>query len=523
MSNIWEASFFLFILWTLRIFWIRLQRQRWDIQRLPVAPLKHSWLWGHELEIFRRQACEMHTKWVVSMGPMYRVKAALFQSDIIVVNDTTAVQHIFQSAYNYVKAPAFLPMIERLIGHGIVCAEGEEHKHQRRLLAPAFTSSAVKAMSDDIFVCVDKMSHKLRATVNSTTNEKDTIVDIAPLLSACTLDIIGRVAFGHDFGGGESPEAKEIAAAWHEDVLLAHTFVGFLAPRLINLFPWITSLPILPGESVSKQIVDRIGGKLLRDSQLDSSGTDILSLLVKDNQKKGRSEVRLSDTKLLDNITTFMMVGHETSGASLVFTLFELARNPTIQHRLRQEVQTVGYLDYDSIQQLEYLDSVVKEGLRLYPALPLTERVALQDDVIPLGSPLETTDGNLLFSLSVKAGQVFHIPLTAINVNPQIWGENAAEFVPERWIEPGGIPSTEKLPRGPWAEFTTFSDGPRSCIGYRLAVSELKIIIAVLVRSFELEDIGVKVEQYMLPTLQSFANGKAASMPLKVSLISEQH
>ncbi|KAJ3991976.1 cytochrome P450 [Lentinula boryana] len=523
MSNVCQALSILLVLHMLRNLWRRLQQQQESVKKLSVAPMKRNWIWGHELEIFRHEACKMHIEWSASMGPMYRVKSALFQPDIVVVNDTLAAQHIFQNAYTYVKAPAFRPIIARLIGSGIVYAEGEEHKYQRRLLAPAFTSNAVKAMSDDIFACADKMSHKLRAEISDGAGGNDTVVDIAPLLSACTLDIIGRVAFGHDFGGGESNEAKEIASAWHEDVLMAHTFGGFLAPRLINIFPWITSLPIpiLPGESVSKRIVNRLAGKLLQENHL-TDNADILSLLVNDNQKKGKSEVRLSNSELLDNITTFMMVGHETSGASLIFILLELARNPVIQQRLRQEVQAAGHLDYECVQQLEYLDSVVKEGLRLYPALPLTERVALQDDVVPLSSPLRMRSGEIIHSLPIKAGQVFHIPLTALNVSQQIWGENAARFLPERWIEPGGTSAAEKLPHGPWAGISTFSDGPRSCIGYRLAVSELKISIAVLVRSFEFGDTGAKIEQYMLPTLQSFADGKAASMPLKVSLLAAE-
>lgn len=124
--------------------------------------------------------------------------------------------------------------------------------------------------------------------------------------------------------------------------------------------------------------------------------------------------------------------------------------------------------------------------LRLHPAASLTERVALQDDVIPLSNPAKTKNGDEISSLSIKAGQVcfflhltssgaalsicqvFHIPFTSLNVSTEIWGENAAQFIPERWIKSGGIPPIDKLPRGPWTGISTFCDGPRSCIGYRL-------------------------------------------------------
>lgn len=71
------------------------------------------------------------------------------------------------------------------------------------------------------------------------------------------------------------------------------------------------------------------------------------------------------------------MVGHETSAATLVFTLLELARNPTIQENLRREVQTMGHLNYDRVQQLEYLDAVVKEGYVELLFYPINDKMTL--------------------------------------------------------------------------------------------------------------------------------------------------
>ncbi|KAF9068360.1 cytochrome P450 [Rhodocollybia butyracea] len=154
--------------------------------------------------------------------------------------------------------------------------------------------------------------------------------------------------------------------------------------------------------------------------------------------------------------------------------------------------------------------------LRLHPAGPPTERVALQDDVIPLSQTIRTGGGEIVSSFAVKAGQVFRIPWTLLNVNKLVWGNNGDQFIPERWIEPGGVPPIDKLPHGPWGGASSFSDGPRSCIGYRLGVLELKIAIAVLVRSFEFEPTEAKITQSISPTLQPFADGKGGSMPLKL-------
>ncbi|KAF9068335.1 cytochrome P450 [Rhodocollybia butyracea] len=503
------------------LFWRYVKLKGNAVQKLPmVSSQQTSWIWGHELEIFQHEASEMYVKWAESFGLVYRVKAALFQSDIVIVGDNSAVQHILQNSDSYGKAPAFLRIIARLVGKGLVWAEGEVHRYQRRQLAPAFTSSSVEAMADDIFFCVDNMTQSLRSTLRG----PNTVVDLVPVMSACTLDIIGRVGFGHDFEGGKSKEAKAISAAWHQDVIMLRTFAGFLAPILTTVFPWITRLPI-PAfrDGVTRQIVHKLAGKLLIDDSKNMGGNDILSILLNVNQTS-EEESQLTTTELLDNITTFFVAGHETTAVTTDFILLHLARNPSIQDKLRHEVRTVGSLDYNSIVELEYLNAVVKEGLRLHPVGPPTDRIAVHDDVIPLSQPIHTGNGEIISSLTIKAGQVFRIPWTLLNVNKQVWGNNGDEFVPERWTKPtkpGGIPSPDKVPHGPWAGVSSFSDGPRSCIGFRLGVLELKIIVAALVRSFEFKCTEAKITQHVSPTLQPFADGKAASMPLKVSLAPE--
>ncbi|KAF9030065.1 cytochrome P450 [Rhodocollybia butyracea] len=417
-----------------------------------------SWIWGHELEIFQHETSEMYLKWAASVGLVYRIKAALFQPDIIIVGDNSAAHHILQNSYDYVKAAGFLAAIRRVIGKCMATIEGDDHKHQRKLLAPAFTSSAVEGMADDIFSSVDKMTQSLRSTLVAAGGTNGNIVDMVPVISACTLDIIGRVGFGHDFGGGKSQEAKEIGSAWRRDVVLA-----------ISAFR-------------------------------DSPGKDILSILLNGKQySKEKSEVQLTTTELLDNIVLFLISGHETTAVTVDFILFHLAQNPSVQRKLQQEVRTLTTLDQNSIVGLEYLDAVVKEGhpIRAGP------------------------NGDMVSSITIRAGQVLRIPWHLLNINGQIWGNNADKFIPERWIEPGGVPPVDMLPYGLWGGVSSFGDGPRGCIGFRLALLELKIITALLVRSFEFERTEAKITQYLAPTLQPFADGKASSMPLKVSLTAE--
>ncbi|KAK0189593.1 hypothetical protein F5146DRAFT_630562 [Armillaria mellea] len=81
----------------------------------------------------------MYFKWAKDLGPLYRIKASFFQHNVIVATNNLTSHHILANAYRYLKAPAFLPLTDKLIGKGVIYAQGNEHKHQRRLIAPAFT------------------------------------------------------------------------------------------------------------------------------------------------------------------------------------------------------------------------------------------------------------------------------------------------------------------------------------------------------------------------------------------------
>ncbi|KAM5537674.1 hypothetical protein V8D89_008752 [Ganoderma adspersum] len=492
-------------------------KERYDLKRVPSAA---HWLWGHELRTFHGEATEMYTKWAARAGPLFRVKGALFHPDIIVAADHDAVQHIFQNVDDYVKSPAFRPPVANVLGKGLVWAEGEDHKAQRRIIAPAFSSEAIKGMADDISECSEKLESRLTNHILSAGGAAT--VNMLEYTSTCTLDIIGRVAFGHDFKAGQSTEAKEIHASWEGHVNTGLGFSGFVAMLVMRALPFITLvLTKLPVESIRaggriREITTKLSMRLLESGIVNEKGRDIMSILVKAENAEGSKS--LSPQQIVDNVNTFIMVGHETTAGSLAFTLLELAKNPDVQQRLRDEIRTVGRdLNYDDIQRLQYLDAVVKEGLRLHPASPQTERVALRDDVIPLSKPITTASGETLTSIRVRAGQVFHIPFTTMHVNTDVWGPKAASFDPARWLVAGGVPPPSELPHG-WSGLITFCDGPRNCIGYRLAIFEFKVILATLVRSLEFHETTAVVQKKISPTLQPVVDGRGGLLPLHVTL-----
>ncbi|KII84091.1 hypothetical protein PLICRDRAFT_179772 [Plicaturopsis crispa FD-325 SS-3] len=511
--------------------WLRalFGRPRDDMHRVPGPPKSiASWIWGHELLAHVHEPNHMYTTWVKAYGSAVRIKAALFHPDILLVTDHAAVHHVLGDVKDYIKSPGVVPHVASMLGKGLPWAEGAEHRFQRRILSPAFTPDSVKGMADAIFECAENIEHRLTGQVPH--GPDGTVVDMTEYCSSVTLDVIGRVGFGHDFGASAGPvlspsatDARAIFDAWKGHIQQSFTFLAFLGPLILRAFPKITSTYLfMPAQGKSKLLVKKLARRFVDAAEQGADvekGKDILSILLragKDGQ--GKDAEKLTDEQILDNINTFTIVGHDTTASVLDFTFLELARHPEMQRKLREEILSSGQsLTYDTIQDFPYLDAVVKEGLRLHASVPAIERVALKDDIIPLHKPIRVTDGTPLEALHISKGQVLLFPVLTMQRNPAVWGADAALFRPERWLTPGGVPPPGELPHT-WSGLMAFSEGPRTCIGYRLAVLEMKVILATLIRGLEFHDTGAQVREHMLPTLTALTDGRGGYLPLRVTL-----
>eukprot|EP00932_Pfiesteria_piscicida_P017153 SRR837773.4046.p1 GENE.SRR837773.4046~~SRR837773.4046.p1 ORF type:complete len:151 (-),score=15.52 SRR837773.4046:45-497(-) len=108
---------------------------------------------------------------------------------------------------------------------------------------------------------------------------------------------------------------------------------------------------------------------------------------------------------------------------------------------------------------MRYIEAVLNEALRLYPSLPINVKTAVNDDVWPDGT-------------RVRRGNVCLFNMYAMARDTDIWGEDAAEFKPERWLDLESSVDSYKYP--------VFNGGPRECLGKRAAQVEMKTCLAVL-------------------------------------------
>ena len=222
----------------------------------------------------------------------------------------------------------------------------------------------------------------------------------------------------------------------------------------------------------------------------------------------------------------------------LAFTIWTLAQNPDIQSKLREEVRAIvgepTYDDFVNPNLLPYLDAVCKEAMRMFPSIARNEKVAEEDDVIPLRQPIRGADGSWIKSIPVKKGQVIHIPSISIDRDETVFGDGDT-FRPTRWLvgrgdaaeakycTPGehGLPPADEMCGG-WSGLFTFAEGPRVCVGMKLALFEYKATLTTLIRSFQFHDTGVAVSVRHFITLAPRIKGReheGLNLPVKVTLI----
>ena len=253
----------------------------------------------------------------------------------------------------------------------------------------------------------------------------------------------------------------------------------------------------------------------------------ICPLAVRANAATSPSHA-LTHSEMLSQISTFIAAGHETTASALTWTLYALARAPTAQARLRVALRTCDVTDFHDVLELPLLEHTVREALRLHAPVGGTMRVyagAASECFVPLQRPVrvrvptwrrlalwlrnccrsptdqakEDDRWNLQSGIHLRHGDIITIPIQTVNRATDFWGTDASEFRPERWADLP--PAVSSIP-GLYAHTLTFlngnggGSGNRSCIGYRFALTEIKVFLACLVRDLEFSiDDDVVIEK----------------------------
>ncbi|KAF9793193.1 cytochrome-450 hydroxylase [Thelephora terrestris] len=461
--------------------------------------------------------------------------------------DPVALNHVTRNYNIYEKPWQSRRFISGLIGHGLLSVEGAAHKRQRRAATPAFSIQNLRAFAPIVFERGFSLKNRWRDIIGNGDGD-EAVLDVYTWVSRATFDVIGEAGFDYKFNSIED-DTNELLRAYKEMFELAVSQNKDMVRQMLGIyFPIIDVLfPDLAAKTVKRchKVIRRVAGTLVQEKKkkiLDAvrsgkhcADKDLLALMLKSNLSTDTPpDQRLSDDEILNNVNTFMFAGSDTSSLALAWALWLLANNPEVQDRLREEVSTIPCQEsfedlsvdeidslYDSISELPYLDKIIKESLRLVPPIHSSLRVAGQDDVIPTSQPYKIQkpgeDPIMVTSpIRVAKGTMVFVPLEGFNLDKSVWGPDAWEFKPDRWDD---LPDAVNAQPGMYSHMMTFSAGPRSCIGMKFSVNEIKIILHILITNFSFHDTGADIIKSNVIFTRPFIKDKyeeGSQLPLRV-------
>jgi len=251
----------------------------------------------------------------------------------------------------------------------------------------------------------------------------------------------------------------------------------------------------------------------------DYSNLDLVSHIMRSTLQDDQKPLEEDD--IIAQISMLVFAAADTTSGSLARLLQQLALHPEVQAKLSKQVENTPL---EKLDEVPLLDAVVAETLRLYPPLVSLGKVCTEDAILRLGNPVKGPNGELVSDIPTFRGQKVILGIACCNTDRRIWGPNALEWDPSRWID--GLPEEvtgAKIP-GVVPHLMTFLGGERSCIGYTFALHELKVITWTLLRKFRFspvpeKEVFWKVAMTQLPMVKGDEK-KSAQLPLYISKIS---
>jgi len=356
-------------------------------------------------------------------------------------------QVLVDNSRNYDKTTYSNQIFKRVVGDGLITAEGDAWRRQRRMMQPSFHHTRLQRLDQLIVQATQDMLEAWQGQY-----EQGQPVDIARAMATLTLTVTARALFGVNLGERVNT-------------------VGEIVNRSALLFEKPNHPDLQQAALEFRAVVEEI----IREKKHDfSDNGDLLSSLMlarDENDAPG-----MDDVQLRDQLCGLLLAGYETTANALTWTWYLLSQNPGALERLRNEVRLA--LDsraprYADLEGMPYLRQVLDESLRLYPPAWILGRRAIGADIIG--------------GYDVTPGTVLAISIYTLHRHPAFW-EDPETFDPGRF-------SPDRALRQYKFSYIPFGAGPRQCIGNNFGLLEASLIVACVCQRFELHLLpGIQVQ-----------------------------
>jgi len=371
--------------------------------------------------------------------------------DIFFVADPDVIRElIVKRPGSLHRDPFTTNVLKRIMGNGVFIAEDEAWQRQRKLVAPAFHAMRIRAYAETMAAYTREMAGRWH---------DGEVRQLDRDLTQLTLRIIAKTMFNVDL----VEEAERIGR-------LMQVLLETGEKQLDSAYPppnWVPT-PTNRRQKAALRELHALIRDIIRERQAGGRDEgDLLSMLVQARDEDGRP---MSEAQIVDECTTLMTAGHETTAVALMWVWLMLGRHPEVAERFYTEVDArLGRapLTFEALAGLPYTEQVIKETLRLYPPAFSFGR-APQEDI-----EFEVNGRHHAF----RKGASIIISTMAMHRLPEYFPDPEA-FRPERWA--AGAPQPPKY------TYLPFGGGPRICLGNLFAMMEAQVILATMAQHVRL-------------------------------------
>jgi cytochrome P450 len=370
-------------------------------------------------------------------GDIYRVYAPGRKSHTWVINHPDDVKRVLVGNHrNYTKGTG-LERVKILLGNGLMTSEGDFWRRQRSMMQPFFHRRVVTEFNELIDAANGRFIEKWAAQA-----ARGELVNLTDDMSELTLEIVLGSIFGKDLETlTQQPGGNPFAVVTKEparDLKFAYRFRS-LAKLVSSLMAQRRAAP--------------------------AEHFDFLSMLM--NARDKESGDPMTERALIDEVMTLVVAGHETTASGLNWVWYLLATHPEVDARMHAEIEATPEITAPGLgrmEELQYTQNVINEGLRLYPPGWLLSRRSL--------------DADTLSGYEIPAGTDVLLSPYLLHRHPHYW-KNPDAFWPERF-------DAEHESERPRFAYIPFAAGPRHCIGESLALYEMLMHLYKVARHYRL-------------------------------------
>ncbi|XP_058101141.1 cytochrome P450 CYP72A616-like isoform X1 [Magnolia sinica] len=381
------------------------------------------------------------------------------------IMDPELIREVLSNKFGHFTKPPPTSLLKQLVT-GLVTHEGKKWAKHRRIINPAFHVEKLKRMLPAFSTSCNELVSKWEQWVGS---EESRELDVWPDLQALTADVISRAGFGSSYKEGKrifqllTEQSELIMQAVQTAFIPGYEFLptkGNLRRREI----------VREVKAILKSMIEK-REKAMKTGEADND--DLLGLLMESNFKESQEQGNSNSMNIEDVIEEcrlFYFAGQETTSSLLTWTMIVLSMHPSWQVQAREEVLQVfgeNKPDIDGLSHLKIVTMILYEVLRLYPPAIFLTRCTYKR--MQLGG------------INLPVGVQLALPVLLIHHDPELWGEDADEFKPERFS--GGVSKATKNQ----VSFFPFGWGPRICIGQNFAMIESKLALAMILQRFSFE------------------------------------